>query len=106
MQRIGLEPSSIGLWLYCELHQAGLPMIVVETRHMHVSLSAMRNKTDRNDARGIAQMMRLGLYLLKKPSGHGIALPLRSATNDIRHGPERGCLAPGVRALCAWLRAT
>lgn len=37
-------------------------MIVVEARHMHVSLSAMRNKTDRNDARGIAQMMRLGWF--------------------------------------------
>jgi transposase len=36
--------------------------IVVEARHMRVSLSAMRNKTDRNDARGIAQMMRLGWF--------------------------------------------
>lgn len=62
LQRIGLEASSIGLWLYRELHSAGLPVIVVEARHMHVSLSAMRNKTDRNDARGIAQMMRLGWF--------------------------------------------
>lgn len=54
--------SSIGLWLYRELHPAGLPVIVVEARHMHASLSAMRNKTDRNDARGIAQMMRLGWF--------------------------------------------
>jgi transposase len=37
-------------------------MIVVEARHMRVSLSTMRNKTDRNDARGIAQMMRLGWF--------------------------------------------
>lgn len=62
LQRIGLEASSIGLWLYRELHPAGLPVIVVEARHMHASLSAMRNKTDRNDARGIAQMMRLGWF--------------------------------------------
>jgi transposase len=40
----------------------GLPIIVVEARHMRVSLSTMRNKTDRNDARGIAQMMRLGWF--------------------------------------------
>ena len=40
----------------------GVPIIVVEARHMRVSLSTMRNKTDRNDARGIAQMMRLGWY--------------------------------------------
>jgi transposase len=39
-----------------------LPVICVETRHMKAALSAQRNKTDRNDARGIAQMMRVGLY--------------------------------------------
>lgn len=60
--RIGVEASSIGMWLYRELHAVGLPVIVVEARHMHVSLAAMRNKTDRNDARGIANMMRLGWY--------------------------------------------
>ena len=50
------------MWLYRELHSSGLPVIVVEARHMRVSLSTMRNKTDRNDARGIAQMMRLGWF--------------------------------------------
>jgi transposase len=48
--------------LYRELQPAGVPIIVAEARHMRVSLSTMRNKTDRNDARGIAQMMRLGWY--------------------------------------------
>jgi len=62
LSRIGVEASSIGMWLHRELHAAGLPIIVVEARHMHVSLAAMRNKTDRNDARGIAHMMRLGWY--------------------------------------------
>ncbi|GLR85966.1 hypothetical protein GCM10007857_26770 [Bradyrhizobium iriomotense] len=59
---MGVEASSLGIWLYCELQPAGLPVIVVEARHMRVSLSTMRNKTDRNDARGIAQMMRLSWY--------------------------------------------
>ena len=62
LSRIGVEASSLGLWLYRELHADGLPIIVVEARHMRVSLSTMRNKTDRNDARGIAQMMRLGWF--------------------------------------------
>jgi transposase len=62
IKRIGVEASSLGLWLHRELYPAGLPIIVVEARHMSVSLSTMRNKTDRNDARGIAQMMRLGWY--------------------------------------------
>src|SRR5262249_25091835 len=42
--------------------EAGLPVICVETRHMRAVLKAQINKTDRNDARGIAQMMRVGLY--------------------------------------------
>src|SRR5687767_3534529 len=62
LKRIGIEASSIGIWLARELQAAELPVIVVETRHMHSSLSAMRNKTDRNDALGIAQMMRLGWF--------------------------------------------
>ena len=59
---MGVEASSLGIWLYRELQPTGVPIIVVEARHMRVSLSTMRNKTDRNDARGIAQMMRLGWY--------------------------------------------
>lgn len=62
LDRVGVEASSLGIWLYRELQPVGLPVIVVEARHMRVSLSTMRNKTDRNDARGIAQMMRLGWY--------------------------------------------
>src|SRR5207249_4017897 len=42
--------------------EAGLPVICVETRHMRAMLKVQINKTDRNDARGVAQMMRVGLY--------------------------------------------
>jgi transposase len=62
LARIGIEASSLSIWLHRELTAAGLKMVAVEARHMRVSLSAMRNKTDRNDARGIAQMMRLGWF--------------------------------------------
>lgn len=62
LDRVGVEASSLGIWLYRELQPTGVPIVVVEARHMRVSLSTMRNKTDRNDARGIAQMMRLGWY--------------------------------------------
>lgn len=60
--RIGIEASSLGVWLARELKAEGLPVTVVEARHMRASLSAMRNKTDRNDAHGIAQMMRMGWF--------------------------------------------
>ena len=48
--------------LYSAFAEANLPVICVETRHMRAVLKAQINKTDRNDARGIAQMMRAGLY--------------------------------------------
>lgn len=60
--RIGLEAGPLSPWLYAGLVEAGLPAICVETRHMHAALSARINKTDRNDAMGIAQMMRVGLF--------------------------------------------
>jgi transposase len=61
-KRIGLEAGPLSQWLYSALAEAGLPMICVETRHMRAVLKAQINKTDRNDARGMAQMMRAGLY--------------------------------------------
>ncbi len=49
-------------WLFGAHAEAGLLVICVETQHMKAVLKAQINKTDRNDARGIAQMMRVGLY--------------------------------------------
>src|SRR3974390_1710349 len=61
-KRIGLEAGPLSQWLFSALGEAGLPVICVETRHMRAVLKAQINKTDRNDARGMAQMMRVGLY--------------------------------------------
>lgn len=61
-KQIGLEAGPLSQWLFSALAEAGLPVICVETRHMRAALKAQINKTDRNDARGIAQMMRAGLY--------------------------------------------
>jgi transposase len=61
-KRIGLEAGPLSQWLFSALAEAGLPVICVETRHMRAVLKAPINKTDRNDAHGIAQMMRAGIY--------------------------------------------
>src|ERR1022692_2441282 len=61
-KRIGLEAGPLSQGLYSALAEAGLPAVCVETRHMRAVLKAQINKTDRNDARGMAQMMRAGLY--------------------------------------------
>jgi transposase len=60
-KRIGLEAGPLSQWLFSAVAEAELPVVCVETRHMQAVLKAQINKTDRNDARGIAQMMRVGL---------------------------------------------
>ena len=61
-KQIGLEAGPLSQWLFSALAGAELPVICVETRHMQAMLKAQINKTDRNDARGIAQMMRVGVF--------------------------------------------
>lgn len=62
MERIGLEAGPLSQWLFEGLARAGLPVTCIETRHTKAFLTAQPNKSDRNDARGIAQMMRVHLY--------------------------------------------
>src|SRR6266404_242690 len=60
---IRIEAGPLSQWLVNALTPANLPVICVETRHMKALLTAQQiSKTDRNDARGIAQMMRVGLF--------------------------------------------
>jgi transposase len=61
--RVGIEAGPLSQWLVNGLAEADLPVVCVETRHMKSLLKAQQiNKSDRHDARGIAQMMRVGLF--------------------------------------------
>ena len=62
MTRIGLEAGPLSQWLYAGLREAGLAVELLEARHLRAAFKAMPVKTDRNDARGIAQLMRLGWF--------------------------------------------
>ena len=62
LARIGLEAGPLSQWLFSGLAEAGLPVVCIETRHTKAFLKAQVNKSDRNDARGIAQMMRVNLF--------------------------------------------
>ena len=88
--RIGLEAGPLSQWLHAGLTAAGFPAILIETRHVKAALKAMTVKTDRNDARGMAQLMRIGFF---RPV-HAKTLPAR----DIR------ALLAGRRLLLAKLR--
>ena len=57
--RVGLEAGPLSQWLFSGLAEAGLPGVCIETRRARAYLKAQVNKTDRNDARGIAHMMRV-----------------------------------------------
>ena len=62
LDRVGLEACPLSQWLYSGLAAAELPVICIEVRRLKAALAAMINKTDKNDARGIAQMMRTGWF--------------------------------------------
>src|SRR5277367_1162339 len=60
--RLGLEAGPLSQWLYAGMREAGLSVELLETRHVRDAFKAMAVKTDRKDARGIAQLMRLGWF--------------------------------------------
>jgi transposase len=60
--RIALEAGPLSQWLHAGLAEAGFDAVLLETRHVKAALSAMTVKTDRRDARGIAQLLRLGWF--------------------------------------------
>jgi transposase len=62
LNRIGLEAGPLSQWLFAAMREAGLAVELLETRHVRKAFEAMPVKSDRNDARGIAQLMRLGWF--------------------------------------------
>ena len=61
-KRIGLETGPTTTWLWHELRALGLPVICIDARHAKAALSMQINKSDRNDALGLARMMQAGWY--------------------------------------------
>ena len=58
--RIGLESGPTSTWLWHEFKALGLPVICIDARHAKAALAMQVNKTDRNDAIGIARIMQTG----------------------------------------------
>jgi transposase len=61
-KRIGLEAGPLSSWHWHALRALGLPVICLDARHVRAALSAQVNKTDKNDALGLAQIVRTGWY--------------------------------------------
>jgi len=60
--RVGLETGATSPWLFRALTAAGLPVVCIDARHAHAALSMRPTKSDRNDARGLADILRMGWY--------------------------------------------
>jgi transposase len=62
LERFGIESGATSAWLWREFRALGLPVVCLDSRHAHRVLSMKRNKNDRNDARGLADLVRMGWY--------------------------------------------
>ena len=62
IKQVGFEAGALTQYLTYGLQAAGFEVICLEARQVAATLAAMRNKTDRNDARGLAQILRSGWY--------------------------------------------
>ena len=62
VRRIGLEAGPLSQWLFAGMAEAGLAVELLETRHVRNAFKTMPVKTDRKDARGIAELIRLGWF--------------------------------------------
>lgn len=81
IEQVGFEAGPLSPWLYHELLAANVPVICLETRHAKAALRAQNMKTDRNDARGLAQIMRTGWYKavhIKSPSNQKLRMLLKT----------------------------
>lgn len=75
IERVGFEAGAMSRHLFFGLQAEGFDVVCMEARQVQAALSAMRNKTDKNDARGIAQVLRTGWFSpvhMKSREAHGV----------------------------------
>ncbi|WP_078118598.1 IS110 family RNA-guided transposase [Thiosocius teredinicola] len=60
--RVGLETGPLAVWHWHTLKAAGLPVVCLHARHVHAAIALQVNKTDRNDAYALAQVVRAGWF--------------------------------------------
>lgn len=61
-EKVGFETGAMSSWLWHELKRVGLPVVCIDARHAKAALSVRMNKSDENDARGLAELVRIGWY--------------------------------------------
>jgi transposase len=97
--RIGLETGLLSTWLFHELRKQELPVICIDARHAKAALSLRVNKTDTNDAHGIAQIVRVGWYrevVVKSMDNHTLRAMLSARAHLVAQSVT---LANSIRGL-------
>jgi transposase len=85
--RIGMETGPLAVWLWNELRALDLPVICMDARHANAGLKVMLAKTDRNDAAGIAQLVRTGWFRqvhVKAEASYAVRAELATRTLLVR----------------------
>src|SRR3954462_8279256 len=98
--RVGLETEATSPWLFQALTAAGLPVVCMDARHAHAALSMRPRKSDRSDARGLADILRMGWYRevrAKSLLAHEQRALLAARDPPGRSRPETGAGLPGGR---------
>lgn len=90
-KRIGLETGPLSTWHYHALCDKGLPIVCIDARHAHAALSMQINKTDKNDALGLAKIVKAGWYKevkVKSLSSHSIRAMLGARAQLVSMGVD------------------
>jgi transposase len=100
---VGLEAGPMSEWLHAGLSRHGLETVLMETRHVHAALKASLIETDRRDAYGIAQLLRMGWFRpvhVKAASARERRVLLGARDTLVRRLRD---LDNSVRGFAAWL---
>ena len=97
--RVGLETGQLSNWLTLNLRRRGLPVVCLDARHAKAALSLQINKTDANDALGLAQIVRTGWYrevAVKSMDAHTLRMLLVARAQLVA---QRQTIANTIRGL-------
>src|ERR1700737_4947727 len=97
--RVGLETGQLSNWLTLSLRRRGVPIVCLDARHAKAALSLQINKTDANDAFGLAQVVRTGWYrevAVKSMDAHTLRMLLLARSRLVR---QRQTIANTIRGL-------
>ena len=106
LKRLGHETGALAPWLHKTLRAEGLPVVCMEAAHTRAALASMRNKTDKNDARGLAQILRTGWFrpvYIKSEEAYRMRLLLTARRNlkrkflDIENAIRHSLKAFGIK---------